>query len=43
MIAQTYEKLGDKEKAAEYYRKALAATSHTPQAAYERYDATPHQ
>lgn len=34
MIAQTYEKLGDKEKAAEHYRKALAATSHTPSAAY---------
>jgi tetratricopeptide (TPR) repeat protein len=34
MIGQTYEKLGDKEKAAEYYRKALAATFHSPPAAY---------
>ncbi len=34
VIAQTYEKLGDKEKAVEYYRKALAATSHNPAAAY---------
>jgi tetratricopeptide (TPR) repeat protein len=34
MLAGTYEKLGDKEKAAEYYRKAAAATSHNPAAAY---------
>jgi len=34
MIAQTYEKLGDKGKAAECYRKALAATFHSPPAAY---------
>jgi tetratricopeptide (TPR) repeat protein len=34
MIAQTYEKLGDKDKSAEYYRKASAATSHSPAAAY---------
>jgi tetratricopeptide (TPR) repeat protein len=34
MIGQTYEKMGDKEKAAEYYRKALAATSHNPPSAY---------
>jgi len=34
MIAQTYEKLGDKGMAAEYYRKALAATFHNPPAAY---------
>jgi tetratricopeptide (TPR) repeat protein len=34
MIAQTYEKLGDKDKAAEYYHKALAATFHSPHAAY---------
>jgi tetratricopeptide (TPR) repeat protein len=34
MIAQTYEKLGDKDKAAECYHKALAATFHNPPAAY---------
>ena len=34
MIAQTYEKLGDKGMAAEYYRKALAAPFHSPPAAY---------
>lgn len=34
IIGQTYEKLGDKEKTAEYYRKALAATFHNPAAAY---------
>lgn len=34
LIGQTYEKLGDKDKAAEYYRKALAATFHNPPAAY---------
>ena len=34
MIGQTYEKLGDKEKAIEYYRMALAATFHSPAAAY---------
>ena len=34
MIGQTYEKLGDKDKALEYYRKALAAISHNPTAAY---------
>ena len=34
MIGQTYEKMGDKEKATEYYRKALAATFHSPPAAY---------
>jgi Flp pilus assembly protein TadD len=36
LIAQTYEKLGDKAKATEYYRKALTATSHNPPAAYAR-------
>jgi tetratricopeptide (TPR) repeat protein len=34
MIGQTYEKLGDKDKALEYYRKASAAISHNPPAAY---------
>lgn len=34
LIAQTYEKLGDKEKSVECYRKAAAAISHNPSAAY---------
>jgi tetratricopeptide (TPR) repeat protein len=34
MIGQTYEKLGDNDKALEYYRKASAAISHNPTAAY---------
>ena len=34
MLGQTYEKLGDQEKAIEYYRKAAAAISHNPPAAY---------
>src|SRR5712692_6520425 len=36
LMAQTYEKLGDKEKAAEFYRKAAATTAHNPPAAYAR-------
>lgn len=36
LTGQTYEKLGDKEKALEYYRKAAAATAHNPPAAYAR-------
>jgi tetratricopeptide (TPR) repeat protein len=34
MIGQTYEKLAEKDKAAEYYRKGAAAISHNPAAAY---------
>jgi tetratricopeptide (TPR) repeat protein len=34
MIGETYEKLGDKDKASEYYRKASRASSHNPPAAY---------
>ncbi|HKS28082.1 MAG TPA: hypothetical protein VJS44_09695 [Pyrinomonadaceae bacterium] len=36
LIAQTYEKLGQKEKAMEFYRKAFQVTSHNPPAAYAR-------
>lgn len=34
MIGQTYEKLGEKDKALEYYRKASTGVSHNPPAAY---------
>jgi tetratricopeptide (TPR) repeat protein len=34
MTGQTYEKLSDKEKALEYYRKASMAIAHNPAAAY---------
>lgn len=34
MIGQTYEKLGDRDKAVEFYQKAAAAISHNPPAAY---------
>ncbi len=36
LIAQTYEKLGDKEKATEYYRKAATTTAHNPPGAYAK-------
>jgi len=34
MIGQTYEQLGEKDKALEYYRKASTTISHNPAAAY---------
>ena len=34
MTGQTYEKLGEKDKAVEYYRKASTTSSHNPAAAY---------
>jgi Flp pilus assembly protein TadD len=36
MIAQTYEKLGEKDKALEFYRKAATTTAHNPAGAYAR-------
>jgi tetratricopeptide (TPR) repeat protein len=36
LIAQTYEKMGDKEKALEFYGKAASTTAHNPPAAYAR-------
>jgi tetratricopeptide (TPR) repeat protein len=36
LIGQTYEKLGEKEKAMECYRKAAATTAHNPPAAFGR-------
>ena len=36
LIGQAYEKLGDKEKAMQYYRKASTVSSHNPPAAYAR-------
>ena len=36
LIAQTYEKQGDKGKATEYYRKAAETTAHNPPGAYAR-------
>ncbi|PYU50819.1 MAG: hypothetical protein DMG53_02505 [Acidobacteria bacterium] len=34
MIGQTYQKLGEKDKAFEYYSKASTAIAHNPAAAY---------
>ena len=34
LLGQTYEKLGDKDKAAEYYRRAAGARGHNPPAAF---------
>jgi tetratricopeptide (TPR) repeat protein len=36
LIAQTYEAIGDGEKALEYYRKAASSTAHSVPAAYAR-------
>jgi tetratricopeptide (TPR) repeat protein len=36
MIAQAYEKLGDKDKAMDHYQAALSFTSHNPPVAYAR-------
>jgi len=36
LIAETYEKLGDKAKAMEYWRKASVTTAHNPAGAYAR-------
>jgi tetratricopeptide (TPR) repeat protein len=40
LLGQTYEKLGEKEKAMECYRKAAATTAHNPPAAFARPFAT---
>jgi len=40
LIGQTYEKLGDKDKAMDMYRKAANATAHNPPAAFGRPFAT---
>ncbi len=36
LIAQAYERLGDKDKATEYYRKVLTSNGHSPTNAYAR-------
>jgi tetratricopeptide (TPR) repeat protein len=36
LIGQTYEKMGDREKAMEFYKKASATNAHNPPAAYAR-------
>ncbi len=40
LIAQTYEKLGDRDQALAYYRKAASTTAHNPPAAFARPFAT---
>jgi Flp pilus assembly protein TadD len=37
MIGATYEKLGEKDKAIEYYRKAAGVQGHNPPAAYAKW------
>jgi Flp pilus assembly protein TadD len=37
LIGETYEKLGDKDKAMEYYRKAAGVQGHNPPAAYAKW------
>jgi hypothetical protein len=36
MIAQAYDKMGDKAKAKEYYEKVLPSNAHNPTNAYAR-------
>jgi tetratricopeptide (TPR) repeat protein len=36
LIARTYEKMGEKAKAAEYYKRVLASTAHNPTNAFAR-------
>ncbi len=36
LIGETYEKMGDKDKAAEYYKKAASTTAHNPTGAYAK-------
>ena len=36
LLGKTYEKLGEKDKAMECYRKAAATTAHNPPAAFAR-------
>jgi Flp pilus assembly protein TadD len=37
MIGETYEKLGEKDKAMEYFRKAASMQGHNPPAAYAKW------
>ena len=36
LLAQAHEQLGEKDKAAEYYRKVLASTAHSINSAFAR-------
>ncbi|HEX6880044.1 MAG TPA: hypothetical protein VF135_06750, partial [Terriglobales bacterium] len=36
LIGETHEKMGNKEKATEYYRKAASTTAHNPTGAYAK-------